>query len=147
MRIFYNNSNDYYLVGVTTMTKRYSAQKMMIEDALRRLDHPTASEIYEDIRKKYPNISLGTVYRNLGNMVEAGQVVRIKLGDEPDRFDINTHEHLHVTCKVCGRVFDANSHEIKDALTEINEFLEESTGVLIEDRTMYFQGICSSCRR
>lgn len=46
---------------------------MMIKDALMRLDHPTASEVYEYIRKIYPNISLGTVYRNLGVMAESGR--------------------------------------------------------------------------
>ena len=80
------------------MNRRYSAQKMMIENSLRKLNHPTASEIYEDIRKDYPNISLGTVYRNLGTMSESGEILRIPMGDAPDRFNINIHEHLHVVC-------------------------------------------------
>lgn len=128
------------------MVKRYSAQKMMIKDALMRLDHPTASEVYEYIRKSYPNISLGTVYRNLGLMAESGEILRISMGNSPDRFDISTNDHLHVMCRECGQVFDANSHKMKDILVEIDKFLEESTGVHIEDRTMYFSGICSSCR-
>ena len=128
------------------MNKRYSAQKMMIEDALMRLDHPTATEIYEDIRKNYPNISLGTVYRNLGLMAESGEILRITFGDAPDRFDINTQDHFHVICRKCGRVYDAENHKLKDLLMKMDEFVEESTGVKIENRTMYFQGICSSCR-
>lgn len=119
---------------------------MMIEDALMRLDHPTASEIYEDIRKSYPNISLGTVYRNLGLMAESGEILRITLGDAPDRFDINTHNHFHVMCRRCGQVFDAESDKLKDLLVQIDKLLEESSGVHIENRTMHFQGICSSCR-
>ncbi|NLX61160.1 MAG: transcriptional repressor [Tissierellia bacterium] len=128
------------------MNKRYSAQKMMIEDALMKLDHPTASEIYEHIRKDYPNISLGTVYRNLGLMAESGEILRISYGNAPDRFDINTHNHLHVLCKECGQVFDAESQRIDELIDEIEELLEETTGVSIEDNSLYFKGICSSCQ-
>jgi len=129
------------------MNKRYSAQKMMIENALKELDHPTATEVYEYIRESYPNISLGTVYRNLGLMAEAGEILRIPSGDAPDRFDINIHEHLHVTCTKCGQVFDAQCDKLEDFLRKIDKFLEESTGVHIEDRTMLFQGVCSHCRK
>ncbi|NLY76702.1 MAG: transcriptional repressor [Tissierellia bacterium] len=128
------------------MNKRYSAQKMMIEEALMRLDHPTASEIHDYIKKSYPNISLGTVYRNLGLMAESGDVLRITFGDAPDRFDINTHDHFHVMCKKCGQVFDAESDRLKELLAQIDQSLEETTGVHIENRSMYYQGICSSCR-
>lgn len=129
------------------MSRRYSAQKMMIENALKKLDHPTATEIYEDIRKDYPNISLGTVYRNLGVMAESGEILRISLGDTPDRFDINIHEHLHVTCTRCGRVFDAESDKLEVFFEEVDKFLEESTGVQIESREMIFKGTCSICRK
>ncbi len=128
------------------MNKRYSAQKMMIEEALMKLDHPTASEIHDYIKKSYPNISLGTVYRNLGLMAESGDVLRITFGDAPDRFDINTHDHFHVMCKKCGQVFDAESDRLKELLAQIDQSLEETTGVHIENRSMYYQGICSSCR-
>ncbi|GFN35685.1 Fur family transcriptional regulator [Tepidimicrobium xylanilyticum] len=128
------------------MNKRYSAQKMMIEDALMKLDHPTATEIYEYIREFYPNISLGTVYRNLGLMAESGEVLRITLGDAPDRFDINTHDHIHVMCRKCGEVFDAEIDNLKELLTEMDQYLEGYTGVHIENRSMYFKGVCSSCR-
>ena len=128
------------------MNKRYSAQKMMIENSLRKLNHPTATEIYEDIRKDYPNISLGTVYRNLGAMAEAGEILRIPMGDAPDRFDINIHEHLHVLCTECGNAFDSESEDLEDILEQVDRLLEQSTGVRIESRVMIFKGICTDCR-
>lgn len=129
------------------MNRRSSAQKIMIENALMRLNHPTASEIYEDIRKEYPNISLGTVYRNLGQMADTGEILRIPMGDSPDRFDINNHEHLHVICTGCGRVFDAESRYVEELLEEIDGFIEQSTGVQVKTRVMFFKGICSECRK
>jgi len=128
------------------MNRRYSAQKMMIENALMRLNHPTAAEIYEDIRKEYPNISLGTVYRNLGLMADTGEILRIPMGNSPDRFDINTHEHLHVICTGCGTVFDSDSHGLEEIFEKIDDFIENSTGVQVENRVMFFKGICAACR-
>jgi len=128
------------------MNRRYSAQKMMIENALMRLNHPTAAEIYEDIRKEYPNISLDTVYRNLGLMAETGEILRIPMGNSPDRFDINTHEHLHVICTGCGTVFDSDSHGLEEIFEKIDDFIENSTGVQVENRVMFFKGICAACR-
>ncbi|NLY66270.1 MAG: transcriptional repressor [Tissierellia bacterium] len=129
------------------MTKRYSAQKMMIEEALMKLDHPTASEVHEYIKKDYPNISLGTVYRNLGLMAESGEILRISYGNAPDRFDINTHNHVHVSCRECGQVFDAEGPELDGLLDAIEEHIEKATGVTIENNSMYFEGICSQCKK
>ncbi|HEY8422392.1 MAG TPA: transcriptional repressor [Thermoclostridium sp.] len=128
------------------MNKRNSAQKIMIENSLMKLNHPTAAEIYEDIRKDYPNISLGTVYRNLGAMAESGEILRIPMGDSPDRFDINSYEHMHVVCTKCGHVFDAESNAIDELFDKIDQIIEESTGVQVESREMIFKGTCSNCR-
>ena len=128
------------------MNKRNSAQKMMIENSLMKLNHPTAAEIYEDIRKDYPNISLGTVYRNLGAMAESGEILRITLGDSPDRFDINSNEHIHVVCTKCGHVYDADNHNMNELIEKIDQIVGESTGVHVESREMIFKGTCSNCR-
>jgi len=119
---------------------------MMIENSLMKLNHPTAAEIYEDIRKDYPNISLGTVYRNLGAMAESGEILRITLGDSPDRFDINSNEHIHVVCTKCGHVYDADNHNMNELIEKIDQIVEESTGVHVESREMIFKGTCSNCR-
>ena len=103
--------------------KRYSMQREMILDALTHLDHPTAPEIYEKIRTTYPQISLGTVYRNLNMLTEAGEIVRLSFPSASDRFDCNTSDHTHVLCSQCGRVIDVN------------------------EREMVFYGICSDCKR
>jgi len=118
----------------------------MIENSLMKLNHPTAAEIYEDIRKDYPNISLGTVYRNLGAMAESGEILRITLGDSPDRFDINSNEHIHVVCTKCGHVYDADNHNMNELIEKIDQIVEESTGVHVESREMIFKGTCSNCR-
>ena len=84
------------------MAKRTSAQKRMVAEALAQMDHPTAAEVYEEIRKAYPQISLGTVYRNLSLMADEGEILRLSFPDAPDRFDPNAHEHYHIGAHAAG---------------------------------------------
>ena len=68
-------------------TLKYSRQRESIKVCLQgRKDHPTADMLYTDVRKEFPNISLGTVYRNLSLLSELGEIKRLTTGDGPDRF-------------------------------------------------------------
>ncbi len=128
------------------MTRRHSTQKGMIKDALARLDHPTAAEVYEEIRKIYPQISLGTVYRNLNLMAGDGEILRLPFSGAPDRFDPNVREHFHVMCSRCGRIFDTNHTIPPGLITQIDHAVEACTGVKVESRVMIFKGICAACQ-
>ncbi len=116
----------------------------MIKNALEKLDHPTAAELYDEIRKTYPQISLGTVYRNLNSMADGGEILRISFPDIPDRFDPNIHEHCHVACIKCGKVFDTVPLP-PDLINLINEKTQEITGVKITEQILFMRGICREC--
>ena len=111
-------------------------------DSLGRLDHPSAQEILEDVRKRYPHISRGTVYRNLNLLEKDGLVKRLFFPDSPDRFDIDTKPHNHVRCIRCGRIFDLKS----DGLKNVDRQMEEETGFLIKGHSITFLGVCPACR-
>lgn len=128
------------------MARRFSVQKQMIEDTLAQLDHPTAAEVYEEIRKDYPQISLGTVYRNLNLMADDGEILRLSFPDTPDRFDPNAHEHYHVACSRCGRIFDTDHRIPSELIAQMDRAVEACTGVRVENRIMMFRGICAECR-
>ncbi len=128
------------------MDRRSSAQKRMIGDVLAQMDHPTAAEVYEEIRKAYPQISLGTVYRNLGLMADDGEILRLSFSGAPDRFDPNAHEHYHVACSHCGRIFDTDHTLPSGLIEEIDRAVEACTGVRVENRVMMFSGICAACQ-
>ncbi len=68
--------------------------------------HPNAHEIYSAIREEIPNVSLGTIYRNLNQLAEAGEIRKIRCTDGPDRFDFRTDDHGHFICSCCGRFYD-----------------------------------------
>ena len=128
------------------MVRRNSEQKEMIEGVLARLNHPTAVEVYEEVRKDRPQISLGTVYRNLNLMAEDGELLRLNFPETPDRFDPNTHEHYHAACVCCGRIFDTNHTVSKELIGELDHVVEACTGVKVESRVMIFNGLCPTCQ-
>ncbi len=126
--------------------KRYSMQRDMILNALRQLDHPSAPEIYERVRMTYPQISLGTVYRNLNVLAEAGEILRLTFQSASDRFDPNTHDHSHVFCTHCGRVLDVEHGLPGDLLSQLDEYVSTTTDVEVSGRELAFYGVCADCR-
>ena len=88
--------------------KNYSKQREAILNALRSTDtHPTASEVYAMVSKSLPNISLGTVYRNLDMLTKEGDILTISVGDGNSHFDGDNSNHIHLHCKECGKIFDS----------------------------------------
>ena len=86
---------------------RNSRQRNIIRQVVsNRYDHPTATVIYEAARLQDSNISLGTVYRNLSQMAQRGEIVKINSPDGVDRFDWQCHPHSHFFCKSCGALSD-----------------------------------------
>ena len=106
-----------------------------------RKDHPTADVIYDNIRKAQPNISLGTVYRNLSLLAEIGEIQRLTTGDGKDHFDGNAMPHDHFVCRMCNSVIDVNGsvdHKLDKAA---NKTFDGE----IEGHTTIYYGKCRNC--
>ena len=138
-------NNNYYWNGVKTMaTLKYSRQREAIKEYLSHThDHPSADTIYMHIRQQYPNISLGTVYRNLNLLVEQGEIIKINCQDGSDRFDGNTDPHYHFLCKDCNNVLDL---EMK-SIDHINVIAGADFDGKIEGNVTFFYGLCPECNR
>ncbi len=119
----------------------YSRQREAILDYLcHTTSHPTAEEVYTHIQSIYPNISLGTVYRNLVLLVEHGQVLKIQ-GDECDHFDGQTKPHYHFLCDTCHRVYDVEM----SPLSELEHDAACHFPGKIRGHNVLFYGVCDSC--
>lgn len=99
-------------------TLKYSRQREAIKNFLmNRKDHPTADTIYTCLREEYPNISLGTVYRNLSLLEEIGEISKISVGSGADHYDGDTTQHQHFICTHCNQVYDIQIKNI-DSIAE-----------------------------
>jgi Fur family peroxide stress response transcriptional regulator len=79
-------------------------------------------------------------------MADDGEVLRLSFTGEPDRFDPNTYEHFHVVCSVCGRIFDTDYRIAPELIRSLDQAVEASTGVRVEERSLVFGGMCAQCR-
>ncbi|NLZ83367.1 MAG: transcriptional repressor [Clostridiales bacterium] len=123
-------------------TLKYSRQREAIKEYLSMTkDHPTADMIYVRIRKEYPNISLGTIYRNLNLLAEQGEIIRINYKDGGDHFDGNVEPHYHFVCKNCNNVLDLEM----DSIEHINEIAGAGFKGKIEGSSTIFYGLCPEC--
>ena len=123
---------------------KYSVQRQTIlEDVKERHDHPTAEMIYASVQRKVPNISLGTVYRNLNQLVEHGIIKKIATMQGGDRFDYKMEDHAHVHCTVCNQLFDLPY----ESLHAIDRTIEDETGYHVLSYDIVFRGICHECQK
>ena len=114
------------------MAVKYSRQRQLIHSFLMtRKDHPTADIVYQNVRQEYPNISLGTVYRNLTLLADRGEILRLQVGDGVDHFDADTSRHCHFVCSDCGGVtdlqLDCSDEMLADARRNFDGRVERQT--------------------
>jgi len=125
--------------------ERNTKQKTVILSAVRSTKiHPTAEQVHAMVLAEMPNISLGTVYRNLNHMAELGQLRRISVTDSPDRFDGDLSPHHHICCTECGEFGDRHDLPYDKNLDAI---AEKKSGYKITRHETVFYGLCKNCKK
>lgn len=104
--------------------------------------HPSAEKVYESVKESLPNISLGTVYRNLNQMSEDGLIHRLEVRGEY-RFDADLDIHEHCICKECGKILDLKNKKITEAVLKNLKTKDFSA----DDVTILYSGLCSICKK
>jgi Fur family peroxide stress response transcriptional regulator len=127
-------------------TKRKNSKKRQaILDALcATKEHPTAEMLYNQLKPDYPELSLGTVYRNLSILAEDGLVTTVVRVAGQERYDADTSPHAHFVCRECKRVMDMNMPEV---VGELSQRLDEDYGFAVESCSLNFTGLCMECRK
>ena len=118
------------------MTKQQLMIRRLLEQSV---THPTAEELYLEAKKEMPNISMGTVYRNLGQMAEEGLIRRLHFAEHPDHYDKNVHPHDHAICVKCGYITDVQ-------VKSIHNLIENAPDMDILSYELSIQCICAGCR-
>ena len=125
--------------------RRNSKQRTLVLDVLKAShEHPNAEEVYLAVKQQLPDISLGTVYRNLNLLEEMGQIIRIQTGIGGDSFGAVPRMHPHLICTECGGVSDLDCQIDKE--TELLRQALQTSGAQIQDVQIRAWGICGRCR-
>lgn len=120
---------------------RMTRQRLVILEELQRVQtHPTADELYGMVRRRLPRISLGTVYRNLDLLAEAGDILKLESAGSQKRFDGNVAPHQHVRCIRCGRVGD-----VPEPVRVPDFSAVRAPGFIVLSGRVEFEGVCEVC--
>ena len=126
------------------MIKRNTIQRALVLEAVNQLkSHATADEIYDLLAAEHPHISKATVYRNLNVLAESGKIRKLEIPGGPDRFDHRCHDHCHVKCETCGRVFDVDM----DYITGLEQNIKDAHGFQFSGYDILFRGVCPECQK
>lgn len=121
--------------------KRNTKQrKRMLELLCSTKSHPNAFWLYDRMKPEFPNLSLSTVYRNLGILEKQGLLLRLPCMSF-DRYDSNTAVHAHFYCRKCERVYDLDSKGIESSIQK-----DVSGRHVIEGCNIIFYGVCENCK-
>lgn len=123
------------------MIRMTNQRKVILEELKKHVDHPTADEIYVEIRKVLPKVSLGTVYRNLDQMSTQGTILKIE-GSGQKRFDPNPEPHPHFRCVSCGLIEDINEEVIAPKIDKNSKFFTDRR---VDGFILEYYGRCKNC--
>ncbi|MBQ8394480.1 MAG: transcriptional repressor [Clostridia bacterium] len=124
------------------MQERQTKQKQIIYEALRTLDHPTATEVYGYVHERHPTVSRATVFRVLGGFAGNGRALELRAAGDEVRYDYNVEPHYHAHCTECGRVADVKA----EGLPQKGLTVEADGDFQVSGYSVEFFGVCARCR-
>ena len=124
--------------------RKNSKKRTAILDFLHSVcEHPTAEMIYNALKPEIPELSLGTVYRNLAVLAQEGLVVGVAHVDGQERYDGCTHPHAHFICRGCNKVVDV---ELPELIEPVCNQVSQKLGCETESYALSFHGLCEECK-
>ena len=124
-------------------TKHFRKRDAILSCLCQTTEHPSADWVYAKLKPEIPDLSLGTVYRNLSLFKEQGKIVSLGTVKGVERFDGNTAPHVHYICNGCGKVLDLAQIQVPE---ELNESAALASGGLVDSCQLIFTGTCATCR-
>lgn len=114
-------------------------QRTSILKSIDTSGHLNIDEIYEDVKKKFPTLSLATIYKNIILMQQHNVIVEVPMSGEKPKFELYKAEHIHLICQKCGTIQDSEmTKERQDAL------MIENFNVKLSQINLY--GLCKNCQ-
>ena len=126
-------------------TRKHSRKRDAILDCISRTKcHPSAEWVYQQLKPEIPDLSLGTVYRNIAMFKEEGTIQSIGVVNGLERYDYNTAPHTHFICTNCASVLDLEGIELP---APVVQQAEAAVGGDIATYHLQFSGTCADCKK
>ena len=123
-------------------TKHFRKRDAILQYLQSVTDHPSAEKVFTQLKAQIPDLSIGTVYRNLNLFKQQGLAVTVATINGVERFDGNTYPHVHFICQECAAVIDLMDMAVPDSLKSV---AESSSGGQVAECQLSFSGICQDC--
>ena len=111
-------------------------QRTNILKSINRAGHINIDEIYEELKKHYPTISLATIYKNIILMVRQNIIVEIPINGKKSKYELKKDDHIHLICKSCGNIED---RDLNSCDIDIKDFQ-------IVSKQINLYGLCKNCQ-
>ena len=125
-------------------TKHFRKRDAILTCLRETTEHPSAEWVYSQLKQEIPDLSLGTVYRNLSLFKEQGLITSLGTVNGVERFDANTDPHVHYLCTGCGKVLDLQHIQIPE---DLNQAAATDSGGEVTGCQLTFTGVCGQCAR
>jgi Fur family transcriptional regulator, peroxide stress response regulator len=121
---------------------RLTPQRRAILDVIQASDqHPTAAQIYSQVKAAHPRVAFGTVYKALDLLSRTGQILQLEFGDGASRYDRRADRHDHAICTACGKLVDLDVN----LPAKLEKEASKASGFAISQHTTQFFGLCAEC--
>ena len=125
------------------MNRQTKQREAILRLLISARSHYTADQVYDEVRKEVPNISKGTVYRNLKVLQQMGLVSELNINGSLSRFEAKRESHYHFRCERCGKVFDLD----EPVDFELDQRVAKKTGFKVTCHQLEFRGLCKDCQQ
>jgi len=120
---------------------KVTPQRIFILEEIRKMGHASVEDLHERVKEVYSSVSLATIYKNIHLLVDEDILTEVPIHGRKPMFEINTGDHVHMTCMYCGHVEDLDNINTAPFLEEA----EKQTGRSFERVAVMLQGVCHKC--
>ena len=120
---------------------KVTPQRLSIVEELYGHIHMSIEELFSEIKKKFPAVSLATIYKNINTMMDKGFISEVQIPNQKSKYELVKPSHSHVVCQKCGKVED-----ISLDLDSIAHKVANMTHYQINEEALVFSGICPACK-
>ena len=124
------------------VSKQFRKRNAILAYLKETKSHPSAEMVFSRLKPEIPDLSLGTVYRNLSMFKQQGTIMSLGAVNGVERFDYNTAPHVHFMCSTCDNVLDLPNMEVPEQLIQT---AAKETGGQVDACQLSFTGVCKEC--